>query len=47
MAKKQKKTKKPETKEPKKKLWGLLKGLKISEKEIEEAKKSLFPDREF
>ena len=32
---------------PKKKLWGLFKGLKIEEKDIEEAKKSLFPDREF
>jgi len=34
---------------PKKKLkgWGLFKGLKIEEKEIEEAKKSLFPEREF
>lgn len=35
--------------QPKKKLkgWGLFKGLKISEEEIEEAKKSLFPEREF
>jgi hypothetical protein len=34
---------------PKKKLkgWGLFKGLKIEEEEIEEAKKSLFPEREF
>ena len=36
-----------ETPQPKKKLWGLFKGLKIEEKEIEEAKKSLFPEREF
>lgn len=35
--------------QPKKKLkgWGLFKGLKVEEKDIEEAKKSLFPDREF
>lgn len=33
--------------QPKKKLWGLFKGLKIEEEEIEEAKKSLFPEREF
>lgn len=35
--------------EVKKKLkgWGLFKGLKVEEKDIEEAKKSLFPDREF
>ncbi len=35
--------------EVKKKLkgWGLFKGLKVGEKDIEEAKKSLFPDREF
>ncbi len=32
---------------PKKKLKGLFKGLKIEEEEIEEAKKSLFPEREF
>jgi hypothetical protein len=32
---------------PKKKLWGLFKGLKVEEKDIEEAKKSLFPEREF
>lgn len=31
----------------KKKLWGLFKGLKFEEEEIEEAKKSLFPEREF
>ena len=31
----------------KKKLKGLFKGLKIEEEEIEEAKKSLFPEREF
>lgn len=30
-----------------KKLLGLFKGLKIDEQEIEEAKKSLFPEREF
>lgn len=36
-----------EIKEPKKKLWGLFKGLKVEEKDIEEAKKSLFPEREF
>jgi len=33
--------------QPKKKLKGLFKGLKIEEEEIEEAKKSLFPEREF
>jgi len=33
--------------QPKKKLKGLFKGLKINEEEIEEAKKSLFPEREF
>ena len=35
--------------QPKKKLkgWGLFKGLKVEEKDIEEAKKSLFPEREF
>lgn len=34
---------------PQKKIkgWGIFKGLKIDEKEIEEAKKSLFPRREF
>lgn len=32
---------------PKKKLWGLFKGLKVGEEDIEEAKKSLFPEREF
>jgi len=31
----------------KKKLWGLFKGVKIEEKDIEEAKKSLFPENEF
>ena len=31
----------------KKKLWGLYRGLKIEEKDIEKVKKSLFPDREF
>ena len=38
-----------EIEEPKKKLegWGLFKGLKINEEEIEEAKKSLFPDKEY
>ncbi|PJA02097.1 hypothetical protein COX73_02595 [bacterium (Candidatus Gribaldobacteria) CG_4_10_14_0_2_um_filter_36_18] len=36
-----------ETPQPKKKLKGLFKGLKIEEEEIEEAKKSLFPEREF
>jgi len=30
-----------------KKLWGLFEGLKIEEEEIEEAKRSLFPEREF
>lgn len=30
-----------------KKLLGLFKGLKIEEQDIEDAKKSLFPDREF
>lgn len=29
---------------PKQKLWGLFSGLKIEEEDIEEAKKSLFPD---
>jgi len=33
--------------QPKKKLWGLFKGLKVEEEDIEEAKKSLFPEREF
>lgn len=33
--------------QPKKKLWGLFKGLKVEEKDIEEAKNSLFPKREF
>lgn len=35
--------------QPKEKLkgWGLFKGVKIEEKDIEEAKKSLFPEREF
>ena len=33
--------------QPKKKLKGLFKGLKIEEEEIEESKKSLFPEREF
>ena len=33
--------------QPKKKLWGLFKGLKVEEKDIEEAKKSLFPEKEF
>lgn len=33
--------------EQKKELWGLFEGLKIEEEEIEEAKKSLFPEREF
>ena len=33
--------------QPKKKLWGLFKGLKIEEEDIEEAKKALFPEREF
>ena len=32
---------------PKKKLKGLFKDLKIEEEEIEEAKESLFPEREF
>jgi hypothetical protein len=31
----------------KKKLWGLFKGLKVEEEDIEETKKSLFPEREF
>lgn len=35
--------------QPKEKLkgWGLFKGLEVEEKDIEEAKKSLFPEREF
>lgn len=33
--------------QPKKKLKGLFKGLEIEEEEIEEAKKSLFPEKEF
>ncbi len=33
--------------QPKKKLWGLFKGLKVEEEDIEKAKKSLFPEREF
>lgn len=36
-----------EAPQPKKKLKGLFKGLKIEEEEIEESKKSLFPEREF
>lgn len=33
--------------QPKKKLWGLFEGVKIEEEEIEKAKKSIFPEREF
>jgi len=33
--------------QPPKSLWGLLKGLKIEEKDIEKVKKSLFPERDF
>lgn len=38
-----------EAEKPKEKLkgWGLFKGLKIEDEEIEAAKKSLFPKREF